>query len=337
MKPKLFTPITFDQVTLKNRIVMAPMCMFSSAQDGQVTPFHITHYETRAVGQVGLIMVEATAVQPEGRILTKDLGIWSDDHVAGLQQLNERIHAHGAKSSIQLAHAGRKANTPEPKMAPSAITDGHAEQTPVEMTKTDIQVTIEAFRLGAKRSKEAGFDIIELHAAHGYLINQFLSPLSNKRNDSYGGSRENRYRILAEIIDAVKTVFTGPLFVRISADEYHNEGNTIEDFIYFSKAMKKQGIALIDVSTGGIVLADINVYPGYQVRHAEIIKKEADMPTGAVGLITAATQAEEILQNQRADLIFLGRVLLRQPYWPKDAADELAYDLAAPLPYRRGW
>ncbi|MCZ0701801.1 NADPH2 dehydrogenase [Natronobacillus azotifigens] len=338
MERKLFTPITFKDVTLKNRIVMSPMCILSTeSEDGQVNPFHITHYESRAVGQVGLIMVEATAVQPEGRIMTKDLGIWSDEHIEGLQRLNERIHAHGSKSSIQLAHAGRKANTPQPKMAPSSIREGENETVPTEMSDTDIKETIKAFQMGAKRAKKAGFDIIELHAAHGYLINQFLSPLSNKRDDEYGGSRENRYRLLREIIEGTKKEFTGPIFVRISADEYHQEGNQMEDFVYFSKEMKKQGISLIDVSTGGIVLADIQVYPGYQVKHAETIKKAVEIPTGAVGLITSGVQAEEILQNERADLIFLGRVLLRKPYWAKEAADELNFKLDPPKQYQRGW
>lgn len=338
MERKLFSPITFGDVTLKNRIVMAPMCMYSSeSEDGTVQPFHVTHYESRAAGQVGLVMLEATAVQPEGRISTKDLGIWNDAHIEGLQQLTDRIHAHRSKSSIQLAHAGRKAVLPNDIYAPSELAFNADYQTPIAMTETAIQETIEAFQLAAKRSKQAGFDIIELHAAHGYLINQFLSPLTNKRDDQYGGNSENRYRILSEIINAVKLEWTGPLFVRISADEYHQHGNTLDDFIYFCKEMKKQAISLIDCSTGGVIPATIKPYPGYQVPKAEAIKKHVDIPTGAVGLITTGIQAEEILQNERADLIFLARALLRNPYWAKAAADELETTIEPPKQYSRGW
>ena len=338
MERKLFSQITFKDVTLKNRIVMSPMCMYSSeTEDGTVHPFHVTHYESRAAGQIGLVMLEATAVQPEGRISSKDLGIWNDAHVEGLRKVSDRIHAHGAKSSIQLAHAGRKANLTNEIFAPSALAFDDNYQTPVSMTVETIKDTIQAFQLGAKRAKQAGFDIIELHGAHGYLINQFLSPLSNKRQDQYGGSHENRYRILSEVIDAVKLEWNGPIFVRISADEYHEDGNTLDDFIYFSKEMKKQDVSLIDCSTGGVIHADIQTFPGYQVPKAEAIKKQADIPTGAVGLITTGIQAEEILQNKRADLIFLARVLLRDPYWAKSAADQLNYTLEPPTQYSRGW
>ncbi|CQR46756.1 NADPH dehydrogenase [Paraliobacillus sp. PM-2] len=338
MERKLFSPINFQGVTLKNRIVMSPMCMYScEPEDGTVQDFHITHYESRAVGQVGLIMLEATAVQPEGRISTKDLGIWSDDHMEGLKKVSDRIHAHGAKSSIQLAHAGRKANLPNDILAPSPIAFNDNYKTPNAMSSEQIKATIQAFKDAARRSKQAGFDIIEIHAAHGYLINQFLSPLSNKRTDMYGGPKENRYRLLSEIIEAIKTVWNGPIFVRISADEYHECGNQQDDFIYYAEQLKKQGIALIDCSTGGVVPATIQPYPGYQVPKAEVLKKQVAIPTGAVGLITSGIQAEEILQNKRADLIFLGRELLRNPYWAKQAADKLQFDLSAPKPYERGW
>ncbi|MFD2045934.1 NADPH dehydrogenase NamA [Ornithinibacillus salinisoli] len=335
---KLFSPITFQDITLKNRIVMSPMCMYSSMnEDGKLTPFHMTHYVSRAAGQVGLIMVEATAVQPEGRISPQDLGIWDDDHTSGFTELNEQLHSFGAKSAIQLAHAGRKTQLDSPIYAPSAISFNESFQTPVEMTSMDIKKSVEAFKDGAIRSKEAGFDIIELHAAHGYLINQFLSPLTNKRTDQYGGNRENRYRFLKEIIDAVKTEWAGPIFVRISTDEYQENGNELQDFIYFVHEMKQQGIQLIDCSSGGVVPASIHTYPGYQVKRAETIKQETGIRTGAVGLITSGVQAEEILQNDRADLIFIARALLRNPYWAKQAADELNYQLAAPKQYTRGW
>lgn len=297
----------------------------------------MTHYVSRAAGQVGLVFTEATAVQPEGRISPQDLGIWDDDHVTGLKELNEQIHAYGAKSGIQLGHAGRKAELESTIHAPSAIAFNENYKEPKEMSTDDIQATITAFTEGARRSKEAGFDIIELHGAHGYLISQFLSPLTNKRTDSYGGSRENRYRFLSEIIDSVKSTWDGPIFVRISTDEYNKEGNKIDDFIYYAQEMKKQGIELIDCSSGGVVPARISSYPGYQIPRCEAIKKEASIPTGAVGLITTGIQAEEILQNNRADLIFVARVLLRNPYWAKQVADELGEPIEAPTQYKRGW
>jgi len=335
---KLFSPINIEGVSLKNRIVMSPMCMYSSTeQNGDVTPFHITHYASRAVGQVGLIMIEATAVQPEGRISSYDLGIWDDRHIEGFQRLNQELHSYGSKTAIQLAHAGRKAELPDPIYAPSAIQFDHTYQVPKAMTIEEIETTIQAFQQGAKRSKLAGFDIIEIHAAHGYLINQFLSPLTNKRTDEYGGSRENRYRFLEQIIDAVQEVWTGPLFVRISTDEYNPNGNTWEDMLYFANRMKAQGVTLIDCSSGGVVPAAVHTYPGYQVKKCEEIKQEVQIKTGAVGLITSGLQAEEILQNNRADLVFIGRSLLRNPYWAKVAADELNYQLQAPKQYERGW
>ncbi|MEC3885289.1 NADPH dehydrogenase NamA [Halobacillus sp. HZG1] len=338
MKHKLFEPYTVKNVTLKNRIVMSPMCMYSSDnQDGYAQPFHLAHYESRAAGQVGLIITEATAVLPEGRISHEDLGIWSDEHIEGLQKINEGIHRHGAKAGIQLAHAGRKANLRDEIFAPSAEAFSSSMKVPTEMTKEDIKRTVEAFREGARRSEKAGFDVIELHGAHGYLINQFVSPLTNKRNDEYGGTRENRYRFLREVIEGVKQEWEGPLFVRVSGEEYHEDGNTMDDFIYFAREMKSQGVDLIDVSSGGVVPAAIDPYPGYQVTYAEQIKKGADIDTGAVGLITSGNQAEEILQNERADLIFLARALLKNPYWPKEAADELGYSLEGPRQYNRAW
>ncbi|CDQ17856.1 NADPH dehydrogenase NamA [Halobacillus karajensis] len=338
MKHKLFEPYTIKNLTLKNRIVMSPMCMYSADdQDGHAQPFHLAHYESRAAGQVGLIFTEATAVLPEGRISHEDLGIWDDKHVEGLQEIVEGVRRHGAKAGIQLAHAGRKANLQDEIIAPSAKAFSDSMKIPTAMTKDDIQRTIKAFRSSAARAKEAGFDIIELHAAHGYLINQFLSPLTNKRKDEYGGSRENRYRFLKETIVAVMEEWDGPLFVRISGEEYHEEGNKMNDFIYFASEMKSQGVDFIDVSSGGVVPATIDPYPGYQVTFAEKIKQGAEIDTGAVGLITSGIQAEEILQNERADLIFLARTLLRNPYWPKQAADELGYELEGPRQYTRAW
>ncbi|MFP5113498.1 NADPH dehydrogenase NamA [Bacillaceae bacterium C204] len=338
MAVKLFSPFTIKGVTLKNRIVMSPMCMYSSHnQDGHVQNWHRTHYASRAVGQVGLIIVEATAVSPQGRISPQDLGIWSDEHVEGFNELVGLMKEHGAKTGIQLAHAGRKAVLEGEILAPSALAFNDKMKTPKEMSKTDIKETVAAFKKSAERAVKAGFDVIEIHGAHGYLINEFLSPLSNKRADEYGGSAENRYRFLREVIDAVKTVWNGPLFVRVSAHDYHEEGLTPKDYITFSQWMKEQGVDLIDVSSGAVIPAHIRVYPGYQVKYSETIKNGADMSTGAVGLITSGIQAEEILQNDRADLVFLARELLRDPYWPRTAAKELDVTIEGPKQYERGW
>ncbi len=338
MQTKLFQPYKIKNVTLKNRIVMSPMCMYSSTgQQGYVEDFHMTHYISRAIGQVGLIMVEATSVSKEGRISANDLGIWSDDHIPQLQKLVSGMKHYGSVTAIQLAHAGRKATIDGDILAPSAIPFDDQSKTPSEMTIEQIQETIQAFKHGARRAKEAGFDIIEIHAAHGYLINEFLSPLSNTRDDKYGGSVENRYRFLSEVLRSVKEVWDGPLFVRISATDYHQDGLTVEDYVPYAKQMKEQGVDLIDVSSGAVVPARINVYPGYQVGFAEKIKNQANIATGAVGLITHGLQAEEILQNNRADLIFIARELLRDPYWPRTAASQLNTKLEAPEQYVRGW
>ncbi|RNA69023.1 NADPH dehydrogenase NamA [Alteribacter keqinensis] len=338
MTTALFSPFTIKNVTLKNRIVMSPMCMYSCDQeDGMVNDWHIVHYTSRAIGQAGLIMTEATPVTRQGQISPQDLAIWSDDHIPGLKRLTDAIKVHGAKTAVQLGHAGRKAIYDDETIAPSAVGFDEKSKIPKEMTEAEIKETIYGFKTAAERAKKAGFDIIELHAAHGYLISQFLSPLSNKRTDEYGGNRENRFRFLKETIEQVKTVWEGPLFVRISADEYHQDGNSMDDITAFSKRMSELGVDLIDCSTGGIVRTPIEVYPGYQIRHAETIKKEANIATGAVGLITTGLQAEEILQNKRADLIFIGRAFLRDPYWPRTAANELGVELEPPRQYIRSW
>lgn len=338
MNRKLFQPYTIKNVELKNRIVMAPMCMYSSHnEDGKIENWHRTHYTSRAVGGAGLIIQEATAVTPQGRISPQDLGIWSDDHLDGLTELVTLMKEQGAKTGIQLAHAGRKAVLEGDILAPSAIAFNDDMKTPVAMTIEQINETVTAFIQGAERARKAGFDVIEIHGAHGYLVNEFLSPLSNRREDEYGGSAENRYRFLKEIIDGVKTVWDGPLFVRVSAKDYHEDGLDVDDYIIFSKWMKEQGVDLIDVSSGAVVPARIPVFPGYQVKPAERIKHEADIDTGAVGLITSGLQAEEILQNERADLILLGRELLRDPYWPRTAAKELGHEITPPIQYERGW
>jgi NADPH2 dehydrogenase len=333
----LFSPYQIKDVTLKNRIVMSPMCMFTSKNDGMATEWHKMHYTSRAVGQVGLILTETVAVHSHGRIAAADLGIWDDAHVEGLREIVRSVHNNGSKIGIQLGHAGRKANLDVEVISPSPIPFKDCGVIPKEMSTEDIKSVIENFRVAVQRSKEAEFDVIELHGAHGYLISTFLSPLTNQRTDEYGGSRENRYRFLKELVEAVTSVWKGPLFVRLSVDEYHPEGNTMDDFIYYSDQLRQQGVDLIDCSSGAVVPAEIDVFPGYQVPLADKIKNSVGIATGAVGLITQAVQAEEIIKNNRADLIFIGRELLRDPYWALRAASQLGVMLEVPVQYNRAW
>jgi NADPH2 dehydrogenase len=312
------------------------MCMYScDDRDGKVTDWHLVHYATRAVGQAGLIIVEATAVSQEGRISEQDLGIWNDEHLDGLKRIVSQIHKNGGTAGIQIAHAGRKAVVNEPIIAPSGIPFNRNWEMPREMTEADIHRTIGAFREGAARAKAAGFDIIEIHAAHGYLINQFLSPLTNKRTDEYGGNEEKRYRFLHLVIDSVREVWSGPLFVRISANEYIESGNTPETYVTYAKWMKGQGVDLIDCSSGGVLPVPIPSFPGYQVPYAEKIRHKAEISTAAVGLIMKGEQAEEILRNNRADLILFGRQLLYHPYLPLNIAAEFHVDIPIPKQYYR--
>ncbi|RYM00238.1 NADPH dehydrogenase NamA [Sporolactobacillus sp. THM7-7] len=338
MNVKLFEPLEIKKMTLKNRIVMSPMCMYScESKDGTVNDWHVIHYTSRAIGGVGLVILEATAVEPRGRISDRDLGIWSDDQLPGLKRLVDLNHRYGSKMGIQLAHAGRKAELESPSLGPSPIRFDEQYQVPKEMGHEEICQVVTDFRSGARRAKEAGFDVIEIHAAHGYLLHEFLSPLSNQRNDSYGGTDDNRFRLLSEVIEAVKAEWDGPLFVRVSASDYREGGLTAQKLAEYAKKMKTLGVDLIDTSSGGNVDVPIDVFPGYQVSFAEKIKHESDIMTGAVGLISEPVHAEEILQNGRADLIFLGRELLRDPYWPRRAAVKLGTRIEVPEPYRRGW
>lgn len=336
---KLFSSITIKDLTLKNRFVMAPMCMYSTKGDGHLTPFHFLHYNTRAVGGVGLIIVEATAVEPRGRITHNDLGIWDDAFIDGFKQLTSEVKSYGAKIGIQLAHAGRKADLAgEEIIAASPIRFNDHYQVPKEMTKEDIHTVIKCFKDAALRAKLADFDIIEIHAAHGYLINQFLSPLTNKRTDEYGGSIENRARILVEIVKAVREVWSKekPLMVRVSAMDFKEGGNTVNDIIEIIKLIKDD-VDIIDCSTGGVVSdAKINAYPGYQVKYAEEIKKATGLLTVAGGLVTTPEMASEIIDNERSDMLFLGRVLLREPYFVLNAAKKLNVDYSWPFQYVRG-
>lgn len=337
---QILKPFTQKDCTLTNRIVCSPMCMYSAESDGKVTDWHFVHYGARAQGQVGLLMLEATAVEPRGRISTKDLGIWNDEQIEGLKRIVQFGHQQGVKMAIQLAHAGRKAMVDEPIISASAIPFRESDPTPLEMTHTQINEVIQAFQAAGKRAKEAGFDIVEIHAAHGYLIHQFLSPLSNQRTDEYGGSFENRTRFLKQVIHALQETWgkEKPLYVRISAVDYHPEGWQLADSIQLAKQMKEWGVDLIDVSSGGsIPQPPTAIYPGYQVPFAEAIKQQAQIATGAVGLITKPEQAEEILGSQRADLIFIGRELLRDPYWVLRATHQAGQEYQGPQPYIRAF
>lgn len=335
---KLFEPYVLRNIELKNRIVMAPMCMYEAKEDGFVQPFHIIHYASRAMGQVGLVMLEATAVDPQGRISANDLGIWSDEHIAGLTELVQNMKAYNVCTAIQLAHAGRKATVNGPTYAPSAIAFDEKYKTPLELTTTQISDVVQSFKQGAIRAVQAGFDVLEIHAAHGYLLNEFLSPLTNHRADTYGGSPENRYRIVREVIDAIRSIWDGPLLVRVSAKDYVDGGLEASDYVQFGRWMASQGVDLVDVSTGAVVPATINAFPLYQVPYAKEIKEGAKIATGAVGLITTGTEAEAVLQQGAADLIFIGRELLRDPYFPYRAATELGVTIDTPIAtYKRGW
>lgn len=347
---KLLTPFSLAETEFPNRLVMSPMCMYS-AENGFANDFHFVHYVTRAMGGVGLIMLEATGVTPEGRITPKCLGIWSDAHIESLKKIVNHIHNQtSSKVGIQLAHAGRKASTwnnePLPKeeaweiLAPSAVPYRPKDIVPKEMSAEDITKLIDDFRSAALRAVEAGFDVVEIHAAHGYLLHQFLSPLSNHRQDAYGSSFENRIRLLREVCTAVKEVLPNnrALFVRISATDYSEGGWDLSQSIELSKILKSLGVDLIDVSSGGNVHnVKITLFDGYQVGFSEEIKHKANIATGAVGLITDADTAEEILQKEQADLIFMGRELLRNPYFLLDVKDGENKNPAIPKQYSRAF
>ena len=348
----LFEPITIRDITLKNRIAVSPMCEYSSI-DGFANDWHLVHLGSRAVGGAGLIITEAAAVSPEGRITPHDLGIWKDEHILFLQRINAFIEAQDAVPGIQLAHAGRKASHHKPwkggkslmpeegtwqTVAPSAIAFTQDEPTPKEMDKAAIQQCIADFTSAAQRAISAGFKVIEIHAAHGYLLNEFLSPISNQRSDEYGGSFENRSRLLVEVTKAIREVMGDglPLFVRISATDWVPGGFDEQDSVQLAEILKAIGVDLIDCSSGGnSPLQKIPVGPMYQVPFAEKIKKQSGILTGAVGLITKAAEAEQILREGKADLIILARQLLRDPYFPLHAAKELGADVVWPIQYER--
>ncbi|SPO55418.1 NADPH dehydrogenase [Pseudomonas sp. JV551A1] len=336
MSAKLFEPITIRGVELRNRIAMSPMCMHSAEEDGCVTDFHIVHYGARALGGAGLVFLETTAVMDNGLIGPGDIGIWSDDQVDGLAKLTKTIQSFGAKAGCQLGHAGRQLGVPgRQAVAPSPIPFTPESPVPQALDIAGIKTVVEAFRQGARRAKEAGFDVVEIHTAHGYLLNEFLSPLANTRDDEYGGNHENRYRIVREVIDAVKSEWNGPLFVRISSTDYTEGGNIPEDFVTYGQWMKDQGVDLIDCSSGGIAMVKVQAYPAYQVPAAELLRRRLGIMTGAVGLIESGRQAEEILQNGRADIVLVGREMLKDPFWARTAADELRTPIEVPPQYTR--
>ncbi|TDG37660.1 NADPH dehydrogenase NamA [Pedobacter changchengzhani] len=349
---KLFSALTIKNVTLKNRLVISPMCQYSSV-DGFANDWHLVHLGSRSIGGAALIIQEATAVTPEGRITYGDMGIWKDEHVDKLKQIVSFIHANGAVAGIQLAHAGRKASCELPwnggeqitegenswkPVAPSAIPFKTEQVIPHELSIKEIQEVVTAFRDAARRAKDAGFKVVEVHAAHGYLLHEFFSPLSNKRTDVYGGSFENRIRLTIDVVEAVQSVWPEdlPLFVRISATDWTEGGWTIEDSLQLAAVLKDKGVDLIDTSSGGNVPdAKIPAGPNYQVPFADKIRNEIGILTGAVGVIVKAHQAEEILEQGKADLIFIARESLRDAYFPLNAAQILGDDIEWPNQYVR--
>mgnify|MGYP004707774031 FL=1 len=333
---KLFEPITIRNLTLKNRIAMSPMCMHSAAEDGCISDFHLAHYGARALGGAGLIFLETLAVQANGLINAGDLGIWDDTHVPGLSRVVEIIHKMGAMAGAQIGHGGRLLGVETlPAVAPSALPYANGYRTPLALSEAAIFEMVASFQVAAKRARMSGFDVLEIHTAHGYLLNEFLSPLANRRGDQWGGNHENRYRIVRHIIDAVKTEWDDPLFVRISSTDYAEGGNTPEDFLTYGRWMKEQGVDLIDCSSKGIAPAKVTSFPGYQVPAATLLKEKLGVMTGAVGLIETGDLAEDIVHNGRADIVLIGRAMLRDPFWARTAADQLRTQIPVPPQYTR--
>ncbi|MFB8030005.1 NADH:flavin oxidoreductase/NADH oxidase [Streptomyces sp. NPDC056465] len=355
----LFEPYTLRSLTIPNRVWMAPMCQYSAAPDGPAagapTDWHFQHYAARAVGGAGLVIVEATGVSPEGRISPQDLGIWNDTQVEAFRRITTFLKSQNTVPAVQIAHAGRKASTGQPwkggapvgpdahgwqPVAPSAVAFDENHPVPTELTVGDIEDIVRQFADAARRSLDAGFEIVEVHGAHGYLIGEFLSPHSNRRTDEYGGSYENRTRFALEVVDAVRAVWPDelPLFFRISATDWleDGEGWTADDTVRFAGDLQAHGVDLLDASTGGNAAGvRIPVGPGYQVPFAARVKNGTTLPVAAVGQITEARQAEKILENGEADAILLGRELLRNPSWARHAARELGAEPHVPDQYHR--
>jgi len=351
--PNLFSPLQLRGLTLPNRIAVSPMCQYS-CEDGFATDWHLVHLGSRAAGGAGLIIMEATAVSPEGRISPQDHGIWQDAHIPKLQQIAGFIQSQGARAGVQLAHAGRKASTYRPweadgalpvakggwtnVLAPAAIPFSDTYPQPIALDIAGIQKVVADFAAATRRARLAGFDLVEIHAAHGYVLHEFLSPLSNPRTDTYGGPFENRIRALLDVVEAVRSEWSSdrPLFVRISATDWAEGGWDADQSVALSKILKDREVDLIDCSSGGLVpYAKIPVGPGYQVPFAERIRKESGIPTGAVGMITEPAQAEAIIHGGQADIVLLAREMLRDPYWPMHAATALGYPASWPVQYLR--
>jgi 2,4-dienoyl-CoA reductase-like NADH-dependent reductase (Old Yellow Enzyme family) len=350
----LFTPLTVRGITLRNRIAVSPMCQYSS-DDGFATDWHLVHLGSRAVGGASLVIAEASAVESRGRISPQDLGIWKDEHIENLSRIAAFVKQQNAVPGIQIAHAGRKGSTRVPwrggsqipteeggwvTVAPSAIPFRSQDAAPAELSKTEIRRIVEAFAAAARRAYAAGFEVLEIHAAHGYLINEFLSPLANRRTDEYGGTYENRTRFALEVVEAVRAVWPEslPLFVRISATDWVEGGWNLDESVALAARLLRIGVDLIDCSSGGAVPdAKIELAPGYQAPFAERIRRETGVLTGAVGLITEPRQADEIIRAGQADLVLLARAFLRDPYWPLHAAQELEQEAPVPVQYGRAF
>jgi 2,4-dienoyl-CoA reductase-like NADH-dependent reductase (Old Yellow Enzyme family) len=351
---KLFSPFRMREIELKNRIVVSPMCEYS-AKDGHPQAWHLVHLGSRAIGGASLVFTEASAVEERGRISAADTGIYEDAHIASWRPIAEFIRSHGAVPGMQIAHAGRKASTAPPwtggkpvsiedggwqPVAPSALPFDSGYTVPRELSADEIREIVGAFRKSAERALAAGFEVLEIHAAHGYLLHQFMSPLSNARTDAYGGEFENRVHIVKQVVRAVREVWPGrlPLFVRVSATDWKEGGWDLAQTIDLARQLKPLGVDLMDVSSGGAAPGvTVPLGPGYQTGFAEAIRTEAGIATGAVGMISEAVQAETILATKQADLVFLARELLRDPYWPRRAAKALDVKIKAPVQYERAW
>jgi 2,4-dienoyl-CoA reductase-like NADH-dependent reductase (Old Yellow Enzyme family) len=355
LTPHLFSPLQIREVTFRNRIAVSPMCEYSS-EDGFANEWHFVHLGSRAVGGAGLVFTEAAAVEARGRISPQDLGIYQDAHVPELKRITSFVARHGAAAGIQLAHAGRKASTARPWeggkpvsddlggwhpiVGPSAEPFDTGYQTPEELDEASIREIVHAFGSAAERSQQAGFEVIEIHGAHGYLLHEFYSPLSNHRTDGYGGSFLNRTRLIREVVDEVRRHWPEryPLFVRLSVTDYTEGGWDIEQSVELARLLKPMGVDVIDCSSGGnIARATIPIGPGYQTGFAARIKREAGILTGAVGMITAPQQADHIVRTEQADVVLLARELLRDPYWPLRAARDLRQEIPVPPQYDRAW
>jgi 2,4-dienoyl-CoA reductase-like NADH-dependent reductase (Old Yellow Enzyme family) len=349
----LFSPFAQRGLTLRNRIVVSPMCQYSCA-DGFVTDWHLVHLGARAVGGAAVVIAEATAVEARGRISPHDVGLWKDSQIEPLARVTRFLREHGAVPAVQLAHAGRKASTAPPweggqpvpparggwpVVAPSAVPFAEDHPVPAELDVANITNIVCAFVAAAQRALVAGFELIEIHSAHGYLLHQFLSPLSNRRTDRYGGSFENRIRLLTEVVDAVRAVWPEhlPLWVRVSATDWAESGGwDLAQTVALARILKTRGVDLLDCSSGGTLpKAQIPSGPGFQVPFAEAVRREAGMATGAVGLITQPAQAGQIVASGKADVVLLARQFLRDPYWPLHAARELGVEIAWPVQYVR--